>query len=92
MAIRPTSAASNVSVTVLAFARLRELLQFSRRTFELAEPADAGALWRALIAATPEIAALRPATRLARNGTIVGDDAALAHGDEIALLPPVSGG
>jgi len=81
-----------LSVTVLAFARLRELLGFSQRPIDLSPDATVGALWDALLGMAPAIGDFRATTRIAQNGAVVGEDAALHEGDEIALLPPVSGG
>ena len=53
---------------------------------------DAAALWRELLAAHPGLGTFRGAVRLARNGEYVGADARFAEGDEVALIPPVSGG
>lgn len=81
-----------MTVTLLAFARMRELLGFSQRAFTLAEGATIASLWDAVAAGSPGVRALRAATRVARNGELVNDAASVAHGDEIAFLPPVSGG
>lgn len=71
---------------------------------KLADLAGAGALvldgpldWQGLLARLPEPlaeAAQDPRNRVAVNGALLADKAALqaAAGDEIALLPPVSGG
>ncbi len=61
----------------------------------LSLPAPLG--WDALIAALPPAladAAGDPRTRVAVNGALLADKAALqaVAGDEVALLPPVSGG
>ena len=60
---------------------------------DVAGPLD----WRGLIAALPGPlgdAARSERIKLALNGTVLTDKTALAaaNGDEVALLPPVSGG
>jgi hypothetical protein len=48
---------------------------------------------RAAIAARrPEIAPLLPRVKAAVNRAVAGDDHPLGDGDELAFLPPVSGG
>lgn len=79
-------------VRVVAFARVRELVGFGQREFDLSEAATVGALRARLESSAPELGALRDSTRVARNGTLVDDDERLADGDEVALLPPVGGG
>lgn len=81
-----------MTVRVLAFARLRELLGFGERGVELARGATASDLWNLLAAQQPALDAFTRSARLARNGAIVDGSAALSEGDEIALLPPVGGG
>lgn len=62
---------------------------------DLAVPAPLD--WAGLLAALPAPlgeAARQPRTRLALNGQLLADKTALqaGAGDEVALLPPVSGG
>ena len=49
-------------------------------------------LWSLLLARVPELKPLRPSIRLALNGEFLAEAATLHPGDEIALIPPVSGG
>jgi molybdopterin converting factor small subunit len=79
-------------IRVLAFARVRELVGFSEREFRLTDVPTVEALWSRLEGDAPGLSALRESTRIARNGRIVPGAAALAEGDEVALLPPVGGG
>jgi molybdopterin converting factor small subunit len=81
-----------MQIRVLAFARLRELLDAAERCLELPETARVDDAWAALARACPAIAAERPSTRVARNGRLVSFEEPLAQGDEVALLPPVGGG
>ena len=73
------------------FAQLREL-STDRCELALADDATVGDAWAALAASFPALAPHRPYVRVARNGAYVEWDAALADGDTVAFLPPVSGG
>lgn len=88
----PTSVATSVLVRVLAFARVREIIGAS----ELERPMEAGStiesLWRTFVAERPELATFDSSIRFACNGKIVDPALTLRDGDEVALLPPVSGG
>jgi molybdopterin converting factor small subunit len=81
-----------MTVRVLAFARLRELLGRGELRLELGPQADIAEAWSALCALHPPIASLGASTRFARNGRLVEPSEPLADGDEFALLPPVGGG
>ena len=85
-------AARLVTVRVLAFARLRELLGFGERLVSVSDGASADELWAQLAAGSPELAGLRASTRFARNGELIAGTTVLREGDELALLPPVGGG
>jgi molybdopterin converting factor small subunit len=81
-----------MTVRVVPFARVREVLGFEARDIELPAGATAGDAWTALAASSAALRALERSTRLARNGVFVAADAPLGDGDELALLPPVGGG
>ena len=55
-------------------------------------PATAGAAWEQLIAEFPAMAGYTPAVSCAVNEEYARFGAALGEGDEVAFLPPVSGG
>lgn len=84
-----------MTVKVLYFASLREALGSSGEEVKLpADVATAGAL-RDLIAARGEpwnALARAKNLRCAVNQTMVGFDAAVKAGDEVAFFPPVTGG
>jgi molybdopterin synthase catalytic subunit/molybdopterin converting factor small subunit len=74
-------------VTVRLFAGLRERAGMGRRDVELDRGARAGDVW-ALLGLGDEPAGLLYAV----NRAYVDRDSELAEGDEVALIPPVSGG
>jgi molybdopterin converting factor small subunit len=74
-------------ITVLAFARYRERLGFERTEVALPSPPTLEALL-----AEPRLAALPPEALFAVNQAFAGRDCPLRDGDEVALMPPVSGG
>jgi molybdopterin converting factor small subunit len=74
-------------ITVLTFARYRVLLGFER----LQIPLSQGMTMAALLADT-RFEALPKDALLAVNQAFVKRDARLSNGDEVALMPPVSGG
>ena len=77
---------------VLAFGPARARLGTDRLDLVCVEPISTDALWTQLLARHPELETLRPTVRLARQGEFLAPDALLHPGDEIALIPPVSGG
>lgn len=80
-----------MDVQVRCFALLREL-SADRTGLSLAEGATVEQAWAEMAGRYPSLAPHRPYVRSARNGAYAPWDAALADGDEIAFLPPVSGG
>ncbi|MFT3781568.1 MAG: molybdopterin converting factor subunit 1 [Nibricoccus sp.] len=53
---------------------------------------DVSGLWKALIEIHPALARFRSRVRIAQNSEFVDNNARFRRGDEIALIPPVSGG
>ena len=81
------------SITVLLFATLRERAGRAELTLDLpAAGMDAGACWEACCQRVAALRPLREGLRVARNREYVDWDAVIAAGDEVAFLPPVSGG
>ena len=78
-------------VHVRTFASLREL-SVDRCDLELPAGADLGAAWDALAARHPRLAPHRPYVRAALNGVYAAWIDPLADDDEVAFMPPVSGG
>jgi molybdopterin synthase catalytic subunit len=83
---------SNVRIQVLYFAVLRERVRREGETLDLPPGVHVREAREAIAALHPEIAPLLPRVQTAVNRTVVGEDHSLGEGDELALLPPVSGG
>lgn len=81
-----------MTVRVVAFARVREMLGAAESTVTLADGARASDAWSELARRVPALAALSRSTRVALNGSLVPLDEPLHDGDELALLPPSGGG
>jgi molybdopterin converting factor subunit 1 len=79
-------------VRVRLFAIQRELAGAREVAIDLPDGATIEAAWAALVARHPTLAPGRPAVRFARNAEYAPPDTALAEGDEVAVIPPVSGG
>lgn len=84
--------ADTETVRVRAFARMRELLGNDVVEIEVRDGACVADLVQTLRERFERTTDLLAVTKIARNGRIVGADECIAAGDEIALLPPVSGG
>lgn len=76
---------------VLCFGRLRDLLA-PEIVSELSAPATVADLWRTLCEQHPVLAPYDGAIAIAVNQCFASSSTLLAEGDEVALLPPVSGG
>ena len=81
-----------IAVRVRLFAVQRELAGTREVALELADGADVEAAWVALAGRFPVLAPGRPSLRFARNGDYAEPTTPLADGDEVAMIPPVSGG
>ena len=81
-----------VRIRVRLFARQRELAGAREVALELTTGAAIEDAWSALAALVPAIASGRPFVRFARNGEYADADTPLADGDEVACIPPISGG
>jgi molybdopterin converting factor subunit 1 len=79
-------------VTVRLFARLREIAGAAELTRELSPGATIAAVWRQLAGEFPELAQYERAVSSAVNADYARMDHVLRDGDEVAFLPPVSGG
>lgn len=83
---------TTIRVQVLFFGRLKELLATSELSCELPGGSTVESLFARLAEQRPELLTYRSSLVCSRNQEFASWDAALHAGDEIAFLPPVSGG
>jgi len=81
-----------MQIRVLFFGALKDLVGRSNETLELPEGARVETLLSHYARQTPRFEDMLPALALSVNQEYAGADCALQSGDEVALLPPVSGG
>lgn len=81
-----------VRIRVRLFAVQREIAGTRQVELDLADGATVGDAWDALVAIHPRLAPGRASVRFARNGAYAEPPTALQDGDEVAMIPPVSGG
>ncbi len=79
-------------VRVLFFGILRDLIGRADEQLELAEGARLSAVFEHYITLFPRLQEMTHSIVLARNQEFASPEALIQEGDEIALLPPVSGG
>ncbi len=77
---------------VLFFGMLKDLVGRSAEEIDLPEGASLGAVFDRYASAHPRLRELAPSIVAARNQEFAGPGTALHDGDEVAFLPPVSGG
>ncbi|HEY7131184.1 MAG TPA: molybdenum cofactor biosynthesis protein MoaE [Candidatus Limnocylindrales bacterium] len=88
----PADAGTTMRVRVRLFAIQRELAGTREVPLELARGATVADAWDAVVAAHPALAPGRPSVRFARNGEYADPSTTLEDHDEVAFIPPVSGG
>lgn len=79
-------------VTIRLFARLRELAGTGELTREVPDAATVHDVWRQLVADLPALADYERSLSCAVNAEYARLASPVSDGDEIAFLPPVSGG
>ncbi len=77
---------------VLFFGRLKDLIGQAEDSVNSAVAANIEQLFALYAARNPELAKYRPSLVASRNQEFVAWDTPLHPGDEVAFLPPVSGG
>jgi molybdopterin converting factor subunit 1 len=79
-------------LTIRLFGRLHDLAGASVLEREVDGPATAADVWQLLAAEAPAIAPYSRAVSVAVNADFARMTTRLEEGDEVAFLPPVSGG
>jgi molybdopterin converting factor subunit 1 len=76
---------------ILFFAHLKDITHCAEMILPCNDTSMDG-LWHDLIAAHPGLEKFRGSVRLAKNSEYVPPDSRFTATDEVALIPPVSGG
>lgn len=79
-------------VTVRLFARLRDLAGGGEFVREVPEPGTVDSVWRMLVAEIPAVTEYERTMSVAVNADYAKMGTPVHDGDEVAFLPPVSGG
>ncbi|MGE5815785.1 MAG: MoaD/ThiS family protein [Acidobacteriota bacterium] len=79
-------------IRVRLFARVRDIVGASELLREVANGATLRTVWQDLVQEFPELERYGPLISGARNEEYVRMDMPVEEGDEVAFLPPVSGG
>jgi molybdopterin synthase catalytic subunit len=88
----PALARAALRIRVRLFAIQRELAGTREVQLDLPDGATVGDAWDAVAVRHPVLAPGRPSVRFARNGDYAEPATPLEDGDEVAFIPPVSGG
>lgn len=79
-------------VKVLFFGQVKDIVGAAEDVAEVEDGADLDSLFRSYARRFPQLAAMERSTVLARNQKLADRSELLTDGDEVAFLPPVSGG
>lgn len=77
---------------ILFFAHLQEVTGCAEFCLKPTTPLSTDAVWSELLKSFPGLRHARACVRLARNWEYASAETIFHPGDEIALIPPVSGG
>jgi molybdopterin converting factor subunit 1 len=81
-----------VKVRTKLFAALREIAGAEEMELEVTDGTTAGGLWEKLLADHPKLSPYTDVVQVAVNQDVVDRGVELKSEDEVAFLPPVSGG
>jgi len=77
---------------ILFFAHLKKAAGCASAEIHFSGEIDAEMLWQRLLSDYPDLAQYRASVRFARNNTYAITGTRFSDTDEVALIPPVSGG
>ncbi len=81
-----------MNIHVRLFSIVKEIAGCAEQTVEVAPQADTTEVFRQLVKQHPALEAWEGSVRMAVNREYVPADHPLKEGDEVAIIPPVSGG
>ncbi|MBV9888578.1 MAG: MoaD/ThiS family protein [Acidobacteria bacterium] len=88
----PAEDTNAMRLNVLFFGRLKDAIGHGQESIEIPTDSRIEDLFAHCVARYPELAAHRKAMAVSRNREFTAWTTALEPGDEVAFLPPVSGG
>jgi molybdopterin converting factor subunit 1 len=88
----PAADTNPIRLNVLFFGRLKDAIGHSQESVEIASDSRIEDLFAQCVARHPELAEHRRTIAVSRNREFAAWTTLLQPGDEVAFLPPVSGG
>jgi molybdopterin converting factor subunit 1 len=86
------SVSARIRLKVLFFGRIRELCGLSEESIQMAEGATLEEVFTSYALRFPKLSGFHSSLVASRNQEFAAWDTKVTEGDEIAFLPPVSGG
>ena len=81
-----------MKIRILFFASMRDIVGSRELELEISPGATVGQLRQDLVSRFPDMAAIARILSMAVNAEYADDSVTLQTGDEVAVIPPVSGG
>jgi len=88
----PTKDTNAIRLNVLFFGRLKDAIGHAQESIEMSSGSRIEDLFAHCVARYPDLAAHRKSVAVSRNREFAAWTTPLQPGDEVAFLPPVSGG